>query len=74
VVAGVADAVAVARVAVVEVAVAAAVAAAVGAFAVVAVAAEEFAGVVVVEGLILDQNLNALAVEMLEASIGDANP
>lgn len=75
-VAGVADAgvaVAVARV-VAEVAAAAAVAVAVGAFAEVAVAAEEFVDAVVVEGLILDLNWNALAEGMLEALIAYANP
>ncbi len=73
---GVADAVALAR-AVVEIAgaAAAAAAAAVGASAgVAAVAVGEFADVVVVEGLILDPNSNALAEGMLEALIAFANP
>jgi hypothetical protein len=42
--------------------------------AVVAAAAEEFAGVEVVEGLIQDPNLDALAEGMLEALIAYANP
>ena len=69
---GVADAVALAHVAAEIEAAAAAVAA--GAFAEAAVAAEEFADVVAVEGLILDPNLNALAGGMLEALIAYANP
>jgi hypothetical protein len=78
VVVGVADAVALAHVAVEIEAAAAAVA--VEAFVetvvvvVVVAAAEEFADVVVVEGLTLDPSLHALAEGMLEALIAYVNP
>jgi hypothetical protein len=78
VVVDVADAVALAHVAAEIEAAAAAAAVAVEAFVetvvVVAAAAEEFADVVVVEGLTLDPSLHALAEGMLEALIAYANP
>jgi len=76
VVVGVADAVALAHVAAEIEAAAAAVAveAFVETVVVAAAADEEFADVVVVEGLTLDPSLHALAEGMLEALIAYANP
>lgn len=59
---------------VVVAAAAAVVAVAVGVFAEAAVAVEEFAGVAVVGGLILDQNLGDLVEERQEASIASGYP